>query len=289
MITKRTSAMTIVLAAALAACASQPNSNPNLEQARSEYRSAQDTPEVRDLAGGELKQAADSLSRADAAEARGDKTEEINHLAYMAKQRVAIAREVASRKTAEQQVANAGAARDKVRLTARTDEADSANRKADSANRKAAASEQDAQGERARNVLLEAQIKDLNAKKTERGLVVTFGDVLFDSDKSQLKPNGLRNVDKLVAFLKQYPLRNVLVEGFADQQGTESHNQALSERRADAVRAALVEDGVDGARVTMHGYGEAFPVASNKSAEGRQLNRRVEVVISEEGGNIVPR
>ena len=136
---------------------------------------------------------------------------------------------------------------------------------------------------------LEAQLKELDAKKTERGIVITLGDVLFDTNKSDLKAGGVRNVQKLADLLKEYPQRTVLVEGFTDSTGSSSYNQELSERRAGAVRTALQDTGVSRSRISDRGYGQTFPVANNGTAEGRQLNRRVEIIVSNEGKTIAPR
>ena len=133
---------------------------------------------------------------------------------------------------------------------------------------------------------LESQLKELNAKKSDRGMVITLGDVLFDIDRAQLKSGGVREVQKLADILKQNPQRNVAIEGFTDSTGSESHNQELSERRANAVRDTLMNMGIDSSRITTRGYGKSFPVASNGNEAGRQLNRRVEVIISDESGNI---
>jgi outer membrane protein OmpA-like peptidoglycan-associated protein len=96
-------------------------------------------------------------------------------------------------------------------------------------------------------------------------------------------------VQKLADVLKQNPQRNVAIEGFTDSTGSEDYNQELSERRADAVRDTLMNMGIDAARITTRGYGKNFPVASNGNEAGRQLNRRVEVIISDESGNITSR
>jgi outer membrane protein OmpA-like peptidoglycan-associated protein len=288
---------------ALAACNTTPPANATLDQARIDYRTAQNTPATRDLAATELKQAGDALGQADAAWSRDDKPNEVEQLAYIAKQRVAVAQAVGSRKAAELSVTQAEAARDKQRLAARTSEADIATRKAESAMRdadasqrqsaaamqQADASQRQANEAQARAAQLEAQMKELNAKKTDRGLVITIGDVLFDTNDSQLKAGGMRGIEKLGSFMKQYPQRKALVEGFTDSVGSDSSNQALSGRRADAVRMALVNSGVGSDRVTTHGYGEQYPVASNDSASGRQMNRRVEIVLSDDSGSIAPR
>lgn len=275
-------AMSIIALAALAGCTSQPARNTLLNEARSNYRAAQNDPQSRDLAGGEMKQAEDALKLANAASERGGKPADVDHLAYLAKQRVAIAQETGRQKAAERAVDNAEAGRDKVRLAARTTEADMAHRSADSAHH-------DSDDAQTRNRALEAQLKALNARQTPRGMVITIGDVLFDTDRTEIKPGGTRNLEQLVVFLKTYPQRRAAIEGFTDSTGSDSHNRALSGRRADAVLAALADMGISSDRLSARGYGEAFPVAGNASAAGRQMNRRVEILLSDESGKISSR
>ena len=136
---------------------------------------------------------------------------------------------------------------------------------------------------------MEQQLKELETKQTDRGLVVTLGDVLFDTGRAELKPGGMRTVQKLADVLNRNPQRRIIIEGFTDSVGGESYNLQLSERRADAVRAELIVSGVAPERISTRGYGKSFPVASNDTSVGRQLNRRVEVVFSDDAGNIVPR
>lgn len=302
---------------ALSACGSAPRNNDQLNSARSAYNAAAANPEVRDGAPVELKAAADALNRADQALAREDNMATVNNLAYLASQSVATAQAAGSRKASEAAVAKANAERDRMRLQARTQEADAATRSAqaaqvdarasqiqaqsaerdarvsqraaDASQQQAAASQQDAQAAMQRNQMLEEQLRDLNAKKTNRGMVITIGDVLFDTGRAELKSGGMRNMDKLVSFLQNNPKRRAQVEGFTDSVGGDSMNQELSARRADAVRSALVSRGVAGDRIGTQGYGEAFPVAGNDSAGGRQMNRRVEIVLSDDGGVVAPR
>jgi outer membrane protein OmpA-like peptidoglycan-associated protein len=111
-------------------------------------------------------------------------------------------------------------------------------------------------------------------------MVLTLDDVLFDTGKAELKAGSQRVIDQIAHFLDENPERQVQVEGFTDSQGPDEYNQRLSQRRADAVAAAIVQRGVEAERVRALGYGEEFPVASNANAGSRQLNRRVEIVVS---------
>lgn len=272
----------LVAALVLAGCSTLPEKNARLEEAHSDYSMAQSNPHVATYAGGELKQAGDALNKANEAWSKNEDTAQVDQLAYLAKQRIAITQEAASLKAAEAATANAGADRSDARLTARTNEADTAQRRADSQRWRA-------QNAEARSDQLEAQLKELQAKKTDRGTMIALGDVLFDTDKAQIKSGGMHNVQKLADVLKQYPDRNVLIEGFTDNTGSDSHNQELSDRRANAVRTSLLDMGISNDRVTGRGYGKNFPVAGNVTSAGRQLNRRVEVTISNGNGQVPPR
>ena len=136
---------------------------------------------------------------------------------------------------------------------------------------------------------LEAQLRDMEAQQTERGLLVTLGDVLFAFNKADLSAQAAPRLDKLANFLKQFPDRKLLIEGYTDSTGSAGYNQELSERRANSVRAALVSAGVDPLRIVAQGYGKEFPVADNSSNSGRAQNRRVEVTISNDNQPVAPR
>jgi outer membrane protein OmpA-like peptidoglycan-associated protein len=120
----------------------------------------------------------------------------------------------------------------------------------------------------------------LNARETERGLVVTLGDVLFETARADLKGGAAGNLGKLAAFLVKYPDRNVVIEGHTDNVGGEDYNLGLSQRRAESVRSFLVTHGVSANRISASGKGEGSPVSDNDTATGRQQNRRVEVIIA---------
>jgi outer membrane protein OmpA-like peptidoglycan-associated protein len=276
-----------VLAAALAACATTPAPNGALEQVRTRFQSAQADAQVATLAPDELKRAGESLRVAEMAWKDGGSTSTVNHLAYMTGQRVAIAQETANNLAAQAVTTGAAAERDKMRLAVRTNEADTAKQQlaqktAELATADAAAVRDKATVDRrdARVSDLEMQLKEMNAKKTERGMVVTLGDVLFDSGKSSLQPDGSRNMAKLADVFKRNPQSKASIEGYTDSIGSASSNQDLSGRRAGAVMAALVSLGVPAAHLSTQAHGEEMPVASNDTAAGRQMNRRVEIVFA---------
>lgn len=337
--------ISLIAVAILSGCSSAPPKNAALTEAHDRYNSAQANSQVTTQAALELKEAGDSLSKADDAFSKGQGTDTVNHLSYIASQKTGIAQETAKRKTSESTIAAAASNRDQIRLEARTVEADTAKRQLAVAQKKAdfqaedlaaanaelddadanaqldrarieaktaeadAAKKQvafvseiadaqaaelanaDANAARDKNLIAqqEKQLKELNAKKTERGMVITLGDVLFRTGKAQLESGGMRNVQKLADFLKQYPNQKVLVEGFTDSTGSDSYNQGLSEQRANAVRAVLIDMGINNSRATTRGYGESFPVGGNDTAAGRQSNRRVEIILSDGKGNIALR
>ncbi|WP_262966810.1 OmpA family protein [Methylobacter psychrophilus] len=254
--------LTLIAVAIISGCSTVPNQS--LLEARSNYNIARVNPQITNLAPLELKDANDTLNKAEYAFSEDENTETVNHLAYVAMQKINIAQETTELKTAELAVAEAGSNRATVRLDARTAEVDAANAKI-------------------------AQLKALNAQQTERGMMITLGDVLFSTNKAQLKSGGIRNVQKLADFLNQYPQYKVSVEGHTDSRGSDEYNQELSYRRADAVQMALMNMSIASDRINKSGYGEGFPVASNSNSGGQQLNRRVEIILSDENGRITSR
>lgn len=246
----------LAVSVGLVACASQPNAN--LEQARTSYSTLQNDPQSVKVAALETQDAGESLEKAE--QAYRDKADEkkVDQLSYLANQRIALANQTIALRTTEQDLEKTAAQRAQARLESR-----------------------------------DAQIKQLqdslNAKQTERGTLVTFGDVLFDLNRSELKPGGMNNIAKLAGFLQENSDRKVIVEGYTDSTGAAAYNQTLSERRADSVRMALVKMGVGPERIVAQGYGKEYPVASNSDASGRAMNRRVEVTISNDDKPVAPR
>ena len=293
----------LTLAIALGACSSVPRTTSLLEQTRMDYRAAQSDPLVARYAPLEMKQAGEAMDQANTASDHSESADKIDKLAYLAKQKIALTQEAAKKKGAEADVAASAKERDQMRLAQRTNEADKAKADSQQANQVAQAAVDEAalaqrrtddaqratRESQARAAQLEAQLADLSAKKTERGMVITLGDVLFAVDVASLNPDGMRTAQKLADVLQQNPNRTVLIEGYTDSTGTAPHNQELSERRAGAVRSALQGMGVAGGRVTARGYGQSNPVAANDTQQNRQLNRRVEIILSDDGGKISQR
>lgn len=296
--------------AALQACTSVPIENSQLSAAQAAYRAAQNSPQVTALAPAELRDAEVALVQAQTAWGKQEKTSEVDHLAYLASKKVAIAEEASKMREAERVIGEAKGQRQQTLLVARTLEAEGAQRDAQSAQRSAESAQrtaeaatvqaalsaqatvvarQDANTANANAAELQQRLSEMDARSTERGMVVTIGDLLFDNNSAALKPSAGNSVQRLGAFLKAYPLRNVLIEGYTDSVGAADANQSLSERRAASVKSALLATGVVGERLGTRGYGEAYPVGNNQSADGRMSNRRVEVILSDDSGKIQAR
>jgi outer membrane protein OmpA-like peptidoglycan-associated protein len=247
----------------LAACAAAPVKPDGAAEARSKLMQLQSDPNLAGRAPVAVKEADAAVQAAEQPQADPELGA---YKVYLADRKVEIARAQAETSFAEDQRAALSAQREGARLVARTQEADAAHLAAASSAQQASE--------------LQRQIDVLQAKPTDRGLVVTLGDVLFDTGKAGLKEGATSNLNRLVAFLNQYPDRTVVIEGYTDSVGSEDYNQGLSERRADSVKAYLAGQGIGAIRLSALGKGESDPVAGNDSAAGRQQNRRVEVIIS---------
>jgi outer membrane protein OmpA-like peptidoglycan-associated protein len=276
------------LALALGACASMPQPNATLENARAAVQTAEADPNVQRYSALDLEAAKKDLAIAEDANLH-HKDAEVDQPAYLALQNARLAQAHAAAKADDARVAAGQAERDQIMLAARTREASNANRAAANANqaKDAALNERDAANQEAARA--QAELEQLKATPTPRGSVMTLGDVLFDTGRAELKSGAARKLDQLVQFLAEHPERRVQIDGFTDSVGSDSYNEELSQRRADSVKAALLSRGVDASRVSTEGYGKAYPVANNSDSGGRQLNRRVEVVIGNSSQPIAPR
>lgn len=297
-------ALTLTAAAALAACAVAPTKNTKLDEARALYQQAAGDPAVVRSAPLELRRAQDALQRADMALRAGEDIAAVEHQAYLARQQSNIALQTKQIAQADQAVSESQARRDRILLDARTRESDSRLAQAQRAgadaerarveadNARKLAEERLAAAQTARDRAtaasakadkLQAQLQELQAQQTDRGMVLTLGDVLFDTGRAELKPGAMQTIDRLAVFMRENPERKLSVEGYTDSVGGDALNLTLSQRRADAVRDALAQRGVDLARIETRGFGKASPVASNDTAAGRQRNRRIEIVIAGAG------
>jgi outer membrane protein OmpA-like peptidoglycan-associated protein len=275
-----TSTRTLFLIASLlllAACATGPKAPEVPLDARVKLTALQSNPQLATRAPVEL-QAAEAAVKA--AEMPHSDAGYAAHLILLADQKVEIARARAQSRQYQDQREALSAESERARLDARTREADRARSDATSARADAASARDEVEASQAARLDLERQIAELNARETDRGLVVTLGDLLFATGKSNLTGGAGPNLDKLAAFLSEYPDRTVLIEGHTDSVGSAESNYLLSQRRADSVRSYLVNRGVQSNRLTTAGLGQGSPVASNDTATGRQQNRRVEVIIS---------
>jgi outer membrane protein OmpA-like peptidoglycan-associated protein len=286
----------ITVAVLMTACATTPRTTSLLDQTRSDYAVARNNANVERYAPLEMEQASVAMNKANEASNHDDSASDIDKLAYIAKDKIALANEVTKQKLAEAQIASTAKERDQMILNQRTQETDKA--KLDAAQSQiiaqaaladAADSQRKTADAQAQAALLQAQLTDLAAKQTDRGMVITLSDVLFGTDLSRLNSDGMNTAQKLADVLNKNPQRKVLVEGYTDSTGTVAHNQDLSERRAQSVRSALQGMGISGDRIATRGYGQDFPVASNDTASNRQMNRRVEIVLSDDNGKVIQR
>jgi outer membrane protein OmpA-like peptidoglycan-associated protein len=284
------------LGLALCACVSTPQPNAALESARAAVQTAESDPNVSKYAALDMEAARKDLAIADDAALHHNEAA-IAQPAYLAAQNARLAQMHGAAKADDARVAAGQAERDQIVLATRNREVQNAKMATNEAKMQtsealdqrdqAAQTAAQATQEAAR---LQAEVDQLKATPTPRGLVLTLGDVLFDTGRSELNPGAGRKLDQLAQFLSEHKERRVQIDGFTDSVGTDSYNEELSRRRADAVKSALLVRGIDSSRISTQGYGKAYPVANNTDSGGRQLNRRVEVVIGGDNGTaIAPR
>lgn len=281
----------------LGACVSMPQPNADLESARAAVSTAESDPNAVKYAPLDLQAAKNNLTAAEDAYAH-HRDLAIGQPAYLAIQNARLAEARGAAKAYDARVAQGQIERDQIMLAARTHEVENArlsaanarqdaaaaNRQAANATQEAALANQQAANSAEQTARMQAELDALKATPTPRGMVLTLGDVLFDTGRSQLKSGAGRKIDQLAQFLNEHPGRRIQIEGFTDSVGSDAYNEELSQRRADSVKEVLMEHGIEPSRIGSEGYGKAYPVATNSESGGRQLNRRVEVVIGDDTG-----
>ncbi len=282
-----------ILVLGLHACQTAPVDNADLNAARTTLTQLRSDPLAARAASVEIDRAQQSLQAAQASIASREGAEQVQHLSYLARRRAEIAIAAVTQARAQESVRLASVERERVQLQARTRAAQAQAQVSQASAQAAQATARTAQDEAAqqaqRAAALERDLQALQARNTQRGLVVTVGDVLFATGSAQLQPGALRSAQQIARVLEQYPERRVLVEGFTDSTGSEEANLALSQRRADAFRQALLQAGVPPQRVEVRAQGEGFPMADNTTAAGRLQNRRVEILFSNPQGSFAER
>jgi outer membrane protein OmpA-like peptidoglycan-associated protein len=295
-----------VAAVLLAGCAGAPPRDAELEQAQAAYQKASNDPKLAQAAPEQLRKASAALDRSTTLQKQGAPQADVDHYAYITVQQVAIAQQLADADESQAYVKQGSNQRNKVLLVASQQQTQQAQLAAQNANiqtqqAQQAAQDANAQNQQAQlqaatataaadqanqqNAQLQQQIAALDAKQTDRGLVLTLGSVLFDTNQADLKPGSDQSLDKLAQFMRDNPKRNVMIEGYTDSSGNVDSNLGLSTRRAASVQTMLIHGGIDPQRTATRGFGVGYPVATNGTAAGRQQNRRVEIVISDANGN----
>lgn len=261
--------ITIAVAAVLSACSSTPERIEQLETARTVVPQVESSARS-GAAAVNIADARKALDRANRLAEAGAKQPEIEYEAQNAITHAQIAREKISTVEAREQISQGTEQRQAVLLSARERDAQASELRASDASDRADS--------------LEEELAGLQLQKTERGLVLTLGDVLFDTGQSTLNAGAYGTMDRLAKALREDDVRTVVIEGHTDNVGQDAMNQRLSERRAQAVQTALMQRGVHSDQLTAVGKGQHFPVADNANASGRQQNRRVELIFAENRG-----
>ena len=283
------------LALLLAACATtSPESESALDQARAAVQRLEAQPMASQTAGKALQDARDALGNAEAAERAHRPPEEVIHLSYLARRDADIGEAVIAEQASRTAMAQAQAQRERVLLDAREREAALARQQAAQSQQQAQLSQQNAQlsAQQAQEAQQQArdaqqQLEALQAKQTDRGMILTLGNVLFDTNADTLKPGADEIVSRLSQFLQKHPEVKVRIEGHTDSTGSDAYNESLSQRRADAVAMALEHRGIPQSQIQAVGRGKSAPVAGNDTSAGRQQNRRVEIIFSDTQGQFV--
>jgi outer membrane protein OmpA-like peptidoglycan-associated protein len=249
----------------LAGCSSDPATEQSLADARNSFQKVREDTASLASAPKDVIRAGETLERAERLAGYSGSSADAAHYAYLSQRYSEIAMQKGELATNQQRAEQLQLQMQNLQLTLRESRLLTLQQKSE---------------------WVEEQMLSLSTMETERGLVLTLGDVLFSGGSAELSPAANRTLIKLVQFLQLNPRRVIRVEGYTDSVGEAAENLELSRKRANSVADALVDLGVDIRRIRVNGYGEAHPVADNASVRGRAKNRRVEIVFSDAEGNI---
>jgi outer membrane protein OmpA-like peptidoglycan-associated protein len=262
-----------------------------VSQARIAVQELERQPAAQTTASADLAQARQALAKAESGLEERRDLDEVRHDAYTARRHAEIGLQLIAEAESLRAIEAAEARRQEVLLQARTLEAEQAKLRAERSASEARQSEQEAETARANAdaaideaYRLAGELSAMEARETERGLMLTLSDVLFDTNGAELKSGAELTIGRLADYLANNPERRLLIEGHTDSRGTDDYNEKLSTQRAESVVRALVERGTARDRLQAEGLGEDFPVATNDTAAGMQQNRRVEILISDQDG-----
>ncbi|HVJ63264.1 MAG TPA: OmpA family protein [Tahibacter sp.] len=278
---KRTQILFVALfTTLLGACASTPRGPlPEVVRLQTELDRLHGDPRIAPNAQAELAKADQAVGMLAANGRRLDR-ELFDHGVYIADRLVRIAEAEGSARYAEQHAQELGRERETLLTQARSRDLSIARADANAAAAAARDAQDQAAAARYDALTARQQLAELQAKETQRGTVVTLGDVLFETGRAELKPGATRSLDQLAQVLRNDARSIVSIEGHTDSVGSREYNVDLSLRRAESVRAYLTgPGGVSPSRVSVRGLGPDFPVADNASMSGRLQNRRVEVIV----------
>ena len=258
--------------------------NARLDSARAAYERISNSVVVNKHSTEDLNVAKLKLDSAVSAWKEKKSKSEIDKRAYIAEQYALIAEQRSTLLQHKSSIEDGKLMRSNVQMELRASEAESAKLQAEALAAQSAALEQEVmqREQRLQKQLAELEeLKALQAKNSDRGVVLTLGDVLFDINESTLKPAAQQNLQQVAAFLDRYPDRQLVIEGHTDNTGDEQYNMNLSSERAITVKSVLAAQGIDSSRIIARGLGETSPVASNANSAGRQRNRRVDLIFAE--------
>lgn len=276
---------TAFLIAFLSGCATQPQRNDQLEQARVAVQGLEQDPDAQVAAASQLRDARNDLQHANQAFEKHEPSEQVTYLAYLADHEAEAGKQHTSAYRANQELAKGGAERRRILLEARNQEVQQARQATAAQALQTQAARQQAQQAQSQLQKERQDLASLRARQTARGLELTLAsDLLFDTGSATLKPGATLQLSRLADFMRENPKARIIVEGYTDSTGTAAFNAQLSQARAQAVASALQMQGTSIDRIRPVGRGEDYPVASNATPAGRQQNRRVDIILSDMSG-----